>query len=323
MGRGTSRNEEVIIEAALRVMKEVGANAITIDDVAKKSGFGRSSVYSVFSNRERLFARSLLSENIATVQLISLLRQYSTDIGANRLARVLISFFRNFSDDERARLTTSIASNIVTPFAGVESLYVELQQSKRSLVSFFTSAIEHIGGEEPTLTDEEVSTRATTLYAFILGTIQEISSNPAFGRQLGDAIKAAIITIVTPWSAQARGDAVVIDGAEEFPPHSSWALLDDTRKGIEARLSSDILVLNRLEGLLRGFELTVFDSIERLSPELAKLTGRAFENRENAAEWFCTPLSKCRPQRPLELLLNGDVETIERILQQVEWGTFG
>ncbi|MBU1023926.1 TetR/AcrR family transcriptional regulator [bacterium] len=54
-----SVKKEMILDAACRVFANKGYNAALIDDIAKKAGIGKGTVYEYFKSKEDLFLKSL------------------------------------------------------------------------------------------------------------------------------------------------------------------------------------------------------------------------------------------------------------------------
>lgn len=86
--------QEDILKAALEVFSECGFAATRLDDVAKRAGVAKGTLYLYFPDKETLFERMLQSVAAPALEMLARLAE-AENVPANGAIEALLTFFQN------------------------------------------------------------------------------------------------------------------------------------------------------------------------------------------------------------------------------------
>lgn len=175
MGRPRAFDEIEILDAAKDTFWELGYTATSIDDLTKRTGLSRSSLYATFGNKDELFTRVL--ERYCDQQVGATLRELEEGPDGVDAIRRLFAAISAAAADDSSRLGC-LAANTLAELGLCGAAQRPLLDEHRSrMIQAFHSALTRAAQAGET-EDRELDLRARTLGTLALGLAITLRGNP-------------------------------------------------------------------------------------------------------------------------------------------------
>ncbi len=140
--RPAARPDE-LIAAAVALFGERGFRATTLEDVARRAGVSKGTIYLYFKSKDDLFRAMVEQRIIAQIERVESAARAHGGTPTELLTSVITQIWSSLAGTDMARLTRTIQSEL-SHFPGVKRFYFEhvIQRSRRLLAEIVQRGID-------------------------------------------------------------------------------------------------------------------------------------------------------------------------------------
>lgn len=196
MGRKRAFDETEALGTAMQTFLELGYEATSIDDLTRRTGLARSSLYAAFGSKDQLFTNALrlYLERVIGARLDELER------GTDGVAAIRRFFDAIAADAEEGRATFGcLAANTIAELGLRGKTQRPLLDGYRARISqAFEHALER-AARAGAIDPRELHLRARTLAMLAIGLFITLRGNPDAAREAREAAEA-VDSLLRTWA---------------------------------------------------------------------------------------------------------------------------